>query len=410
MFWIFFLCEVFMYMKLVLTESQLEYIIEQTFKPSSRLSSIGIERVVKTYTNPISDGYNYRLIKTYSNPLSKTPNDSYGLTDQNYGRFWYQRLNRTNSLAYRNATESWGGDNSTYPFITNVNTINTLNSKLFPQSSGSKIDPRLLPQRSDTIDSKYEYIPKQPKQKPYVSNWSWHDAAPILQVAALFVPVVGPLLAVGIGAADAASYYSEGRNEEAALSMMLLALPGVSKIPGVKDIGKETIKSIVSKIGTSKVLTKLESSAIGKIAKNANSLKDEMAKFISSTSSKPAVQQSMKSGKSEVLKKVKDNIKSNVFGEYGGFITRPKEGLIDNIVKYTKPYLKSLKSRYGAPVSITSLNPVIKSSMDNNYLYIKNGTDIYWTKTKENTPWTKFNPSNKSKVANVWNNLPVVTA
>ncbi len=399
-----------MYMKLVLTESQLDYIIEQTFKPSSRLSSIGIERVLKTYTNPISDGYNYRLIKTYSNPLSNTPNDSYGLNDQNYGRFWYQRLNRTNSLAYRNATESWGGDNSTYPFITNVDTINKLNIKLFPQSSGSKIDPRLLPRQSDTIDSKYEYIPKQPKQKPYVSNWSWHDAAPILQVASLFIPVVGPLLAVGIGASDAAVYYSEGKNEEAALSMMLLALPGVSKIPGVKDIGKDTIKSIVSKIGTSKVLTKLETSTVGKIAKNAKSLRDEMTNFISSTSSKPTVQQSMKAGKSEVLKKVKDNIKSNVFGEYGGFITRPKEGLIDNIVKYTKPYLKSLKSRYGAPVSLSSLNSVIKSSADNKYLYTKNGTDIYWTKAKENTPWTKFNPSNNARVANVWDNLPVVTS
>ncbi len=396
-------------MKLVLTESQLEYIIEQTAQVPSRLNSIGIERVVKTYTNPISDGYNYRLIKTYSNPLSNVSTDKYSPDNQNYGRFWYQRLNRTNSLAYRNATESWGGDNSTYPFIINVDTINKLNRKLFPQSSGLKIDPRLLPNQSDTIDQKYE---KQPyvSKVPYVSNWNWHDALPILQVAALFVPVVGPLLAVGIGAADAAVYYSEGRNEEAALSMMLLALPGVSKIPGVKDIGKDTIKSIVSKIGTSKVLTKLETSTVGKIAKNAKSLRDEMTNFISSTSSKPTVQQSMKAGKSEVLKKVKDNIKSNVFGEYGGFITRPKEGLIDNIVKYTKPYLKSLKSRYGAPVSLSSLNSVIKSSADNKYLYTKNGTDIYWTKAKENTPWTKFNPSNNARVANVWDNLPVVTS
>jgi hypothetical protein len=397
-------------MKIILTEDQIKFIVnEQTPQAPSRLNSIGIERVVKTYNNPISDGYNYRLVKTYSNPLSNVVNDKYGSNNQNYGRFWYQRLNRTNSLAYRNATESWGGDNSTYPFIINVDTINKLNRKLFPQSSGLKIDPRLLPQQSDTIDQKYEKQPSYVKV-PYVSNWNWHDAATILQVAALFVPVVGPLLSVGIGAADAAVYYSEGRNGEAALSMMLLALPGVSKIPGVKDIGKETIKSIVSKIGTSKALTKLESSTIGKIAKNAKSLRGELTNFISQSTSKPAVQQSIKAGKSEVLKKVKDNIKSNVFGQYGGFITRPKMGLTDNIVKYTKPYLKSLKSRYGAPVSLTSLNSVIKSSVDNKYLYTKNGTDVYWTKAKENTPWTKFSPSHNTKVTSAWDKLPVVTS
>lgn len=396
-------------MKLVLTESQLGYIVEQTFKAPSKLAS-NIQSVSKTYINPISDGYNYRLIKTYSNPLSNTPNDSYGLNDQNYGRFWYQRLNRTNSLAYRNATESWGGDNSTYPFIIDVNTVKKLNSKLFPQTTGVKIDPRLLPLQSDTIDSKYEYIPKQAKQKPYVSNWSWHDAVPILQVAALFVPVVGPLLAVGIGAADAASYYSEGKNEEAALSMMLLALPGVSKIPGVKDIGKKTINSIVSKIGTSKVLSKVENSAISKIAKNANLLKNEMSKFISQSTSTSAVQKSIKAGTSEIMDKVKDNLKSNIFGDYAGFITRPTTSLTDNVVKYGKSYLESLKNKSNAPVSIKTTTPVIKTDVNKKYLYTKNGNDYYWTTTKSTDPWKKFDPNNSLKVSKSWNLLTTVTA
>jgi hypothetical protein len=70
-------------MKIILTEDQIKFIVnEQTPQAPSRLNSIGIERVVKTYNNPISDGYNYRLVKTYSNPLSNVVNNKYGSNNQ----------------------------------------------------------------------------------------------------------------------------------------------------------------------------------------------------------------------------------------------------------------------------------------------------------------------------------------
>jgi hypothetical protein len=74
----------------------------------------------------------------------------------------------------------------------------------------------------------------------------------ILQIATVFIPVVGPFISAGIGLADAYAYHKEGDTKTAGLVGAFALLPGigavVSKIPGVKQLGVKGMSALAEKI------------------------------------------------------------------------------------------------------------------------------------------------------------------
>jgi len=79
-----------------------------------------------------------------------------------------------------------------------------------------------------------------------------HKMNQILQIATVFIPVVGPFISAGIGLADAYAYHKEGDTKTAGLVGAFALLPGigavVSKIPGVKQLGVTGMSALAEKI------------------------------------------------------------------------------------------------------------------------------------------------------------------
>lgn len=152
-----------------------------------------------------------------------------------------------------------------------------------------------------------------------------------LQIVAMFVPVVGPFLAVGIGTVNSAVYFSEGKNTDAAIALGLSLLPMVSKIPGVKAIANTTLESIAVKVATkAPKFTALEESALKTLWDNSKALKTELKSYITQASKNPNVQAWIKTGveqgEKKVGEKIRDNIQSNT-GIYTSVKQAAKAGI-----------------------------------------------------------------------------------
>jgi hypothetical protein len=74
-----------------------------------------------------------------------------------------------------------------------------------------------------------------------------HSVIEGLQIASMFIPFVGPFLAAGLGIADSAIYYSEGKKGEAGLTLALSIIPFAAEIPALKNVGKPIFKAIADK-------------------------------------------------------------------------------------------------------------------------------------------------------------------
>lgn len=115
-----------------------------------------------------------------------------------------------------------------------------------------------------------------------------HEVNMVLQIGALFIPFVGPLVAAGIsggiGLMDAAQYYNEGDTKMAGMIGMFAVLPGVasvvSKIPGVKTLGAKGMSELAKKLtlGT-KITNPTEIKVVTEIAKYKDLIKVEMEKI-----------------------------------------------------------------------------------------------------------------------------------
>jgi hypothetical protein len=137
-----------------------------------------------------------------------------------------------------------------------------------------------------------------------------------LQIVSLFIPVAGPFIAAGIGTINSATYFAEGKNTEAAITLGLSLLPIISKIPGVKQIATTTLESIAVKIASkAPTFTALEGSALKTLLENSKALKSELKAYITQTSENPTVQKWIKTaieqGEKKVDEKIRDNIQSN---------------------------------------------------------------------------------------------------
>ena len=110
------------------------------------------------------------------------------------------------------------------------------------------------------IDEHLDFIEKG--RKGFCADW-WHCVLPVLEIGALFIPVVGIFVALGIGLLDAAIYYEEGDKKMAGLVGFLSLLPGIGAVAKrltlIKVLGKEGMEKLAVKaINNPKSLSKLE--------------------------------------------------------------------------------------------------------------------------------------------------------
>jgi hypothetical protein len=109
---------------------------------------------------------------------------------------------------------------------------------------------------------------------------NWHNALPLLSLASMVVPVIGPFLSLGFDLIDVSLYASEGDYYMAGLFLALSLIPGddILKIVSKRyNVGRSSIKSLLKKL-INKV-TKFTEEEI-KIMKGLTKEGDEVAKLL----------------------------------------------------------------------------------------------------------------------------------
>jgi len=103
-----------------------------------------------------------------------------------------------------------------------------------------------------------------------------HTVAMVLGIGAAFIPVIGPFISAGIGLLDAALYYKEGDkttgNIAAAFALIPIVGVGLSKIPGIKQLGAKGMAGLASKLKGNKPLTATETLAVNEIKQNSQAI------------------------------------------------------------------------------------------------------------------------------------------
>jgi hypothetical protein len=93
-----------------------------------------------------------------------------------------------------------------------------------------------------------------------------HRVLELMSIGSIFIPVVGPLISMGLGFADSALYMKEGKKKEAAVAAILSILPQVgevvSSIPAVKQLGQKGMQALANKLASNMELGMLEKRAL----------------------------------------------------------------------------------------------------------------------------------------------------
>ena len=92
-----------------------------------------------------------------------------------------------------------------------------------------------------------------------LANVDPHVLLGLLEFGAEFIPEIGPAIAAGISAVDAAVYLKQGRKKEAGIALVLGCIPFagqlINEIPGAKQLGSKGLTILADKIA--KGITKL---------------------------------------------------------------------------------------------------------------------------------------------------------
>jgi hypothetical protein len=100
-----------------------------------------------------------------------------------------------------------------------------------------------------------------------------HTLLDIASIGAFFIPVVGPILSLGLELANAGLYYSEGDDYMAGFSLAFSLIPGgelFAKIPAIKKLGRNGLADIIKKVRMNRRLTKDEMEVFQKIVKESD--------------------------------------------------------------------------------------------------------------------------------------------
>ena len=131
----------------------------------------------------------------------------------------------------------------------------------------------------------YEYQKPQAIKKSFeLTGLEPHTIMMIAGIGSAFIPVIGPLISLGIGLGDAAIYYNEGDTKTAGMVAMFSLLPGigtiVNKLPFgqiVKQLGTKGMSALASKLSKGGGnLSKLESEVAQGISKNLSLIQQEL--------------------------------------------------------------------------------------------------------------------------------------
>ena len=129
-----------------------------------------------------------------------------------------------------------------------------------------------------------EWIAWVAEGEPGMCDKWWHCVLPVFEIAALFIPVVGIFVSMGIGMVDAALYYNEGDKQTAGLVGFLTLLPVVGKVvkkfPFVKQWGKSGGKKIALKIANEQPLSMLERYQLKALGESTEFLEREVTKHV----------------------------------------------------------------------------------------------------------------------------------
>lgn len=146
----------------------------------------------------------------------------------------------------------------------------TLNENIGEQSMGGMLTPIMMSDPKnieDFGDFIYEYR---------------HGLMDIASVGTFFIPVVGPLISLGIELANAEMYRREGDPYTAGLSLAFAMIPFgelVARVPAVKKLGKNGLKSLLKKSSdNSAKITKLEKEVLEGLNKNKNWISKKVSK------------------------------------------------------------------------------------------------------------------------------------
>lgn len=130
-----------------------------------------------------------------------------------------------------------------------------------------------------------------------------HRVLELMSIGTLFIPVVGPLVSLGLGFADSAIYMKEGKKKEAAVAAILAILPQVTEvvtaIPAVKQLGQKGMQALANKLAQNMELGLLEKRALEDIMRKKSlvykAVQDYTRKIVGTASQKvaklPPVQQ-----------------------------------------------------------------------------------------------------------------------
>jgi len=102
-----------------------------------------------------------------------------------------------------------------------------------------------------------------------------HEILDALAIGTFFIPIVGPILSLGIEVGNAALYASEGDKEMAALAAAFALIPGgeyIRQIPAIKNASKNTIIKIFQRANKGKALSKADQEILEAVAENSNKI------------------------------------------------------------------------------------------------------------------------------------------
>lgn len=151
---------------------------------------------------------------------------------------------------------------------------------IISQRQYSIIQEQSLELKGKTLSPKYSPPKDFGKSMP---SGDVHNMNTILQIVTAFIPYAGPYISAGFGGADAMLYWKEGDKTSAVVVALFSALPGLSLIPGVKELGKKGMAKLFSKFIKGEKLTPLEDKVAKELGKESQLIKNEVDKAIDLT-------------------------------------------------------------------------------------------------------------------------------
>ena len=132
------------------------------------------------------------------------------------------------------------------------------------------------PKKPETLDKAAE------KFNEFNNSLDKHTLLTILQIGTAFIPLVGPLVSMGIGLADAALYLKDGDKKTAGLVAVFSMIPGIGGLAAKLGLGKWSAKAlgeIGKKISLGSKLTPSEAQVAGRVAQNKDLILKSMEKI-----------------------------------------------------------------------------------------------------------------------------------